>query len=148
MPRSMTPTIEAPADGATTVLRRGSAEWRKAMADYRRSPESHEDARRQIDEGEWITVMLPPTEEDREFAGRHTPASADNPVYPRWKASVNGIEMSFPVGESVSMPHEFYELYQRSQKIPIFRKQAGDPGVVISGPMSEDGLAPPADFGR
>jgi len=134
-------SLEQPSQEAVRV-RPGSPEDFRLRAAYRRSPQSREDAQRQIDEGEWVDVILGPSADDEEFARRN------DGNFPMFTAEINGVRMSFPIGEPVRMPKVFYEDFAHSRRLPIFRKQPGDPGVVFSREVQEGAGGAIPDFGR
>lgn len=126
---------ESPKSVSTTEMEHipvaGSPEWFKMRAAYRRSPQAHEDARRQIEEGRWIDTILEPSAEDQEYAQRN------DGRFPHWGCEINGVPMYFPIGEPIKIPEVFYQSYANSKRMPIFRKAAGEAGVVFSRPIGD-----------
>jgi hypothetical protein len=120
----------------------------RERAARRRDPEARNNAQATLDAAPKIIVILNPTEEDRQYGERNKDRDG-NPRYPAWTCTYNGLVLAYPVGEPVEMPVYIYEQYQHNMRLPVFRKQPGDPGQVFSREIPDNGaLYEPPDMGR
>lgn len=118
----------------------------RVRASTRRDPQARLNAQATLDAAPRINVILNPTEADREYAKSHIrrlPDGTEEPIYPKWNCTYNGIQLAYDVGVPIEMPVYIWEQYRHNQQLPVFRQAPGTAGRTFE---VAEGQTP--EFGR